>query len=206
MEYLAYGTMAVTGVIFVAVSVVLRSLHVQRDVEPAQQVGLHYALTFSIAAVFFASVGLMSHRLWGNEGVGGAILRLESLLLTGFIGLQMVQAINNARRFGARSRILLALMLAISAVFLTIEVVNAVWWSETRFYLYGIAWILTLGALQLAAVMVDAHAETPSTVRSRGALLRRFSRQRVRGERATGDSDSTPKSHANIDNHRLPYH
>jgi hypothetical protein len=206
MENIVYGFIVVMGVIFVAVSVLLGRLHVQRDVDPAQQVGQRYALEFSVAAVFFAVMGLISYLLWGDDGIGGAILRLESLLLGGFIALQMVRAINNTRRFGARSRIMLVLMLAISAFFLTIEVVNAVWWSETPFYLYGIMWILTLGALQLAAVMVDAHAETPQAFRSRGAFLRRFTRQRVRGERAASDSDSTPKPHANIDNHRLPYH
>lgn len=200
MDNVLYSLVMVLGLVFVVPSAALHRQQVRLKVSPAERVGLRYALEFTVAAIFFALLGL-----WINDP-NGMMLRLESLLMSGFIALQMVRAINNARRFGARNRLTLWLMLAISAFFFTIEVVNAVWWSESRFYLYGLLWIVTLGALQLAAVMIDAYAQTPHTFRSRGAFLRRFARQRVPSQRAAGDSDCAPQPHAHTDNHRLPHH
>jgi len=200
MEYTVYGLIMVLGLVFVVPSAALHRQQIRLKVSPAERVGLRYALEFTLAAIFFALLGL-----WINDP-SGVMLRLESLLMSGFIALQMVRAINNARRFGARNRLTLWLMLAISAFFFTIEVVNAVWFSESRFYLYGLLCIVTLGALQMAAVMVDAHAQTSQTFRPRGAFLRRSRRQRVPSDGAAGDSDRAPQPHAYIDNHRLPYH
>ncbi len=200
MQQMLYELIILASALMIMLSIALHRYQILLKASPEERAGLRYAWGFALASLCFGLLGRLT------IPPNGMILRFESLLLGGFLVLQMVRAIDNARRFGARNRLLLWLMLAISAFFFTIEVVNAVWFSESRLYLYGLLWIASLGALQLAAVMMDAYAQMPQTFRPCSVFLRRLRRQRMPSDRAAGHSDRASQPHTHIDNHRLPYH
>lgn len=201
-----YTTVLIIGIVYTACIGALNFAKRGQKLPMPERTGQRFALEQALALVIFSALPLISDAIMGEGVLRGAFLRLESLFLAGFILANLIRLVNRWRRFGVQSWPLAIIILVISSIFSTIELINAVWWSEDSLYVYGLVSLVVITALQITAVT----AYETSTVQSalphpHGALWRRALDGRLWRKRAADHSDITPKPDADVDHHRISH-
>lgn len=122
----------------------IRQYHYWDEVE---RTGLRWLLEFSLAAVVFALLPFPLYLLLG-DGSGAFVWGISSLLLSGFMGAMIARITYKSQRYQANWPLMVVSLLVLSAILLTIEVVNVFWWRALGVYAMGVFWILTLSGIQ----------------------------------------------------------
>lgn len=201
-----YAAALLIGIVYAAGILALNFAKRGQKLSVPERTGRRFAVEQALALVGFSMLPLISDALLGESSLRGAFLRLESLFLAGFILANLIRLVNRWRRFGVQSWPIAIIILVISSIFSTIELINAVWWSQESLYAYGLACLVIITALQITAVT----AYETSTVKlalshPHGALWRRFLDGRLWRKRAADHPDIAPKPDADVDHHRISH-
>jgi hypothetical protein len=158
---------------------------------PADRASLRVSLTFCVGAVLFAFVPDPLFEALVPEMI---VWRLNSLLLAVFFVYQMVRAGRYARTFGMRFPRTMIFLLVVSGIFVTIELVNSLWWSAPAPYVLGVMWLTVLAGVQFVAFATYDHSRPDPAAR-----IDYPARGRVWRDRAAGDSHGTAERYPDPD-------
>lgn len=95
---------------------------------------------------------------------GETMWRWLSLGLALFLGAQMARAFYLHREFEAEYPTVLGLLLALSGIFLTIEVFNTLFWNDSFPYGSGVLWLFILTGIQFIAFVCYDSIPIPVSV------------------------------------------
>lgn len=155
------------------------------------RIGLEYALS---AAVF----ALLPFPLYYLLGVSVTIWHLTSFLLVCFMLVESARIFYNMQALRPGWPAAMGAFIVFSALFLTIELVNTVWWGSLGIYAGGLLWILGVAGVQLVAFV--CYARPPFAARQesqsgqyavRGLFTERVYTDRLRGDHAPGYSNGS---------------
>ncbi len=167
---------------------------VDGDRRPGLRRVLRLAVELGVAAALFALLPFVLSYLHDSDGFAW---RTGSLLLALYGGWVTWRLWRLKRGAGLS----LIALLVFCAVFLTIEAVNAVWWSSLALYAGGLLWITALDGLLFIALVTYAHAPTHATRPDPG--LADAAIERMRRQRIAGDPDGTAQPYRNVHDYRL---
>ncbi len=119
--------------------------------DSAERVGLRLALEFSLFTVLFALLPFLLYSLLSEERF---VWRMGSLLLGVYLFVEMGRICYQANLHKEQWTITMISLLVLSAILLTIELVNVFWWSLFGIYAAGLLWMLTLSAIQYIAFVL----------------------------------------------------
>lgn len=120
----------------------------RQSLHPAEVASLRFALEFSHAAVILAVVPLFLGLIFRYER---AVWGLSSLIAGGFLLFEIVRAWRAAGLYVVRWPVVFISYLVLSAIMLTIEVLNLLWWQSEIAYATGLFWIVLIAGVQLTA-------------------------------------------------------
>jgi hypothetical protein len=142
-----FGMMALLGLVH---------KHRQPHLALAEKAELGFSLQLSFFTVVFAILPFVVF--------GEAMWRWLSLALALFLGLQMARAFYLHREFEAEYPAVLGLLLALSGIFLTIEVFNTLFWNASFPYGSGLLWLFILTGIQFIAFVCYDSLPSPVSV------------------------------------------
>lgn len=166
--------------------------------DTAERVGLRLALEFSLFTVLFSLLPFLLYSLLSQERF---VWRMASLLLSVYLFLEIGRVYYQANIHKAEWTITMISLLVLSAILLTIELVNVFWWSGFGIYAIGLLWTLTLSAIQYSAFVLyergsdyyipgsaTAQTSTPPKYELHGGLRQRLQRD-GRTDHSYGNAD-----------------
>jgi hypothetical protein len=119
----------------------------KRSPQPAPHAHtLRFALEWSFFAVIFGLIPFAFTAIFNFESV---IWQLSSLLLAFFLGASVIRIGLLLRQTSTRWPLVTISLLVISAIMLTIELLNVLFWWSPVTYVAGTLWIITLAGLQM---------------------------------------------------------
>lgn len=137
-----------TALSLLGITAILGVIRKRSHWDRAERVGLWLSLEIGLFAVLFA---LLPQPLNYTFGVEDVAWRFGSLALTMYFGFLVLTINSKQRQFGAQFPLVMRLLLAICVIFLTMELVNAVWWGSLAGYAFGVLWLVALAGIQFIA-------------------------------------------------------
>jgi hypothetical protein len=206
------------GVMVIGIGVLgtcgLAGLRARRwGLDDAERSGLQLALEFSLLAVVFALVPFAMHALFVFEAVAW---QLSSLVLAALLLAQITRIGFMTYHLGARWPAATISLLVLSAILLTIELVNVIWWRGFSGYAVGLLWVLLLACVQFVAFVSYGQQSTEAapvvgTIRNyaqdrvaAGDSYHGILGERLRRNSSSGNPNRAP--HAHRYTHRDPIH
>lgn len=123
----------------------------RRDqLDGAERFSLRLSLEWSLLAIAFA---LLPFPLFFVSGAERAVWGLASLLLGLVLLTQVIRIAAKLNVFAVRWPLALGLLLVLSAVFSTIELLNALFVRGLAWYAWGLLWLLMMAGLQVVAFL-----------------------------------------------------
>lgn len=123
-----------------------------------ERTGLWYAMEFSLFTMLF---GLLPFLLAIMLRYESTVWRIGSLLIALFLLIVMGRVYYRVQLYRMRFPLALISLLVLSAILLTIELVNVFWWSSLAGYAGGLTWILFLSAVQYMIFVTYDRNPTP---------------------------------------------
>jgi hypothetical protein len=170
--------------------------------DEAEKATLRLSLTFGFFAVVFA---LLPFALYFVGGTMAFTWRLSSLIMVIYLFGAIWQGMALARRFKTQWPVASISLLVISTIFLTMELINAIWWSSLGAYALGLLWLLTLAGVQF--IVFTAYDQQP--MESRGAVsVAAYTHSdplRLWRQRSAGYSNGAGYGHAHLNPYSDPH-
>lgn len=185
------------GMTFTGLIAIIAALRRDLLVDAAERAGVRLSLAFALSASFFGFLPLALLDIGLPDRVN---LRIDSLLMALFLAYQILVALVYARVYRMRFRYTMIFLLVVSAFFVTIELLNSLWWSSLEPYVLGLSWLMLLAGVQFAAyASYDNYRQNHPAI-----VLRRF-RERLWGIRPTGYTHVKTNRYRDNNRHRFPH-
>jgi hypothetical protein len=162
--------------------------------DEATAAGLRLALEFSLCAVILS---LLPFVLFYMMDVDHVLWQVVSLFLALFLFAEIGIMAYKAQMLGLRWPVVSIFLLALSVVFLTIEVINTVWWRSLGWYAGGLTWVLGVAGVQFLAVAVYERVSTGTADAAVHYGMRRVVAERVRSHSTASRPNGAPGSDIN---------
>lgn len=166
----------------------------------ADAANLRIGLEYGLCAAVFA---LLPFPLYYLLGVSVTIWHLSSFLLVCFMLVESIRIFYNIQALRMRWPLAMIAFLVFSAIFLTIELINTLWWGSLGVYAGGLLWILGVAGVQLVAFVCYArppfaarYGSQPGRYAVRGFLTDRVHTDRLRSDHAAGYPNSPANGNA----------
>lgn len=156
-----YAIMAL-GVSFAGFTALVANLRKNGTWEEIETFGLRLSLELG---VFTVIIGLIPFPLAYLDTDESLIWRLGSLLLGGFLLVEITKVWTKIRQNQPNWPFLMGILLVISGFILTMEFVNALLWSDLALFAIGLLWVVTLSGIQfIAFVTYDRQPVPPKPI------------------------------------------
>lgn len=123
---------------------------------PAKRSELRLAMEFSLFSMIFALLPFPMVYQWGD---GFMVWRVPSMAIGLFLLVQVLRTQRLARRYGMNWPSATLSLLVISAILLTIEAINALFWNSFAVYTWALLWVLILASVQFTAFVLYERNE-----------------------------------------------
>jgi hypothetical protein len=159
--------------------------------------GLRVSMEFSLMAI---ALGLLPFPIYYTLGLDSVMWSLLSLIMAALLMIQMGRLFYKANSLRARWPLMAGLILVVSAVFVTIELLNSFRWSALDGYAWGLMFILGVAGVQFVAFTTldrrpfSARDDFGNVPIAHHAAVS----ERMRRERETHRADRTANPYANL--------
>jgi hypothetical protein len=201
-----YGLLIFGGFVFATAALIGLSYR-RRRLSADEAVGLRLALEFSLGGSVLALIPFALAAIIRFESV---VWALSSLVMAGALLALIVRVVLLSARLEARWPLATISLLVLSAILLTIEVTNVLWWQSLMGFAGGLLWMLLLAGIQLTAFVCYVPIEKPThedVIRSLADAGDRA--EWMRRRRPAGDPDAAPDGatvHGDAHSHRPHSH
>jgi len=179
-------------------------LGLRRSLDAGQREDLRLLLELSLFTVLFTLLPLALSAIFHHEPF---VWRMASLALGVFLFVHVGRSYYKINVYGMRWPFAMISLLVLSAILLTIEIINVLWWAAAGAYIWGVLWMLTLSGIQfIAFVLYDRNlpiSRTPVGTPQIFSLedtrpdyrVPDVLRQRVQRDHATSRADGTANNY-----------
>lgn len=199
---------AVLGFVLFIVGIFLKPLYERHHHKLADTAGFDLCWQLSLMGFFTAIMPIPLYYI----GIEQIVWRLSSLIFAVILFISVVAIGTKMMSVGARWPLITLFLLALSLVFIIIEVANMILWGGSEIYLVGVVWIMVLACGQFLSVYTYDYLLNPPKSAEKGQIpnpepYRRHGAmdERLRSEQRAGHPHRPPDDYPDLHNYRVPY-